>query len=250
MEIIDFHIHPYYEYDPVPSMDDILLGLKKSGVSLALGSVIYKDMKRRPSEEYGDIIPPLNDRAYALASLGGAMIYPGIHVHPAHVEMSCRELERAKEKGYLLVGELLYYMMSYEKYATAGLIEILRYAGELGMVVSMHPTDPEDMEALSRELPDTTLVWAHLSAYGAFSEHIEMMKKYENVYFDISAHGCDREGIIREAVDAVGADRILFGTDYPGEAHEKYIEGVMRECRTDSEREKIFSLNAKRLLKL
>ena len=250
MEIIDFHIHPYYEYDPVPSLDSIVAGLEQNGVSMACGSVIYKDMKRLPAEDYEEKIPQLNDRAYALGNASGGIIYPGIHVHPAFADMSCRELERAKAKGYHLVGELLYYMMSYECYATPGLIEILRYAGELGMVANFHPTDPSDMFKLCDEVKHTPLVWAHLSAYGAFDEHLEMMRRYENVYFDISAHGCDREGIIRRAIDAVGADRILFGTDYPGETHDKYIEGVMRECSCDSEREKIFSLNAKRLLGL
>lgn len=60
------------------------------------------------------------------------------------------------------------------------------------------------------------------------------MKKYDNVFLDISAHGCDEEGTVRYAIDKVGADRILYGTDYPGYSPEPYIEGVMRECRCDS----------------
>lgn len=250
MEIIDFHAHPYYDFaDPVKNEEQFISGLRADGVTRVCGSVIYKNMNKRPLPEYETLVPHLNDMAFEVAEKSGGYIYPGIHVHPGFVEMSCLELERAKAKGYKLVGELVFYMMWYKKYATMEMTEILEYARELGMVVNMHPTDPEDMFALCEALPGLTIVWAHLSGYGWLEPEIEMMKKYENVFFDISAHGCDKEGTIRYTIDKVGADRILYGTDYPGYGSSVYIDGVMREC-SDEEREKIFSLNAKRLLGL
>ncbi len=250
-EIIDFHAHPYYDFGKVSQTEkEFIEGQQKHGVSRVCGSVIYKDMNKRPLPEYETLVPHLNDTAFDFAQKSGGYVYPGIHVHPGFVDMSCLELERAKSKGYRLVGELVYYMMEYRKYATKSFIEIMEYARELGMVVNMHPTDPEDMFALCEALPGLTIVWAHLSGYGWLEAETEMMKKYENVFFDISAHGCDKEGMIRRTIDAVGADRILYGTDYPGYDPAPYIEGVMRECNNDAEREKIFSLNAKRLLGL
>jgi predicted TIM-barrel fold metal-dependent hydrolase len=49
----------------------------------------------------------------------------------------------------------------------------------------------------------------------------------------------------------MGIDRILFGTDYPTCNPAVFIGGVLFDERlTDTEKEKIFSLNAKCLLGL
>ena len=55
----------------------------------------------------------------------------------------------------------------------------------------------------------------------------------------------------RRAIDTMGVDRILFGTDYPTCNPAMYLGGVLLDpLVTDAEKEKIFSLNAKRLLHL
>ena len=256
MEIIDIHAHPYYDFhDPVKSTDEFMADSRECGITRVCGSVIYKgmykdeNMNKYPPEYYETKVPELNDMAYALAEKYDGFYYPGIHVHPEFVDMSMRELERAKEKGCLLVGEQVWYMMAYKKFATENFIEICRRAGELGMAMNMHPTDITDMFELCEAAKGTTLVWAHLSGYEIFDEELEMMKKYENVWFDISAHGLDFPDGIRRTIDTVGYDRILFGTDYPGDDPKEYIEAVLRQCN-DTECEAIFSGNAKRLLGL
>ncbi|MBO5213736.1 MAG: amidohydrolase family protein [Clostridia bacterium] len=57
--------------------------------------------------------------------------------------------------------------------------------------------------------------------------------------------------MLRRAIDEMGSDRILFGTDFPTCAPGVYLGGVLYDTQiTDPEKEKIFSLNAKRLLNL
>ena len=57
--------------------------------------------------------------------------------------------------------------------------------------------------------------------------------------------------MLRRAINAFGIDRILFGSDFPTCNPAMYIGGVLLdELITDTEKEKIFSLNAKRLLKI
>ena len=75
---------------------------------------------------------------------------------------------------------------------------------------------------------------------------MQATQRYENVYFDISAHGT-REGMLADAVSKVGADRILFGTDYPGYSPTPFIESVLRADVSDAAREKILYGNAARL---
>jgi len=255
MEVIDFHAHAEYDFhladhgikmDPMRFRDDMLA----NGITKVCGSVIYNDMNNRPLEEYEHIIPKLNDQALDYRDMLGDFFVPGIHVHPDFVEMSCRELERCHAKGVNLVGELVPYMMKWEEYYRPDFMEIAEYAGKLGMVVNMHPSNLDDMEKLSASLPNVTLVWAHFVGYGWFEREIEMMRKYKNIYFDISAHDVDFDGSLRYAIDRIGYDRILFGTDYPGITPAYDIAGVMAEDLTDDEREAILYKNAKRILKL
>jgi predicted TIM-barrel fold metal-dependent hydrolase len=50
-------------------------------------------------------------------------------------------------------------------------------------------------------------------------------------------------------VDTFGAERIVFGSDFPICNPAMFIGGVMLETLiTDRDKEKIFSLNAKRIL--
>ena len=77
-----------------------------------------------------------------------------------------------------------------------------------------------------------------------------MLKKYENVCFDISAYGMYKDGSLRYTIDRVGAERLLFGTDYPGVGPATDIAGVLYEKLTEDEQEAIFCNNAKRLLSI
>ena len=54
--------------------------------------------------------------------------------------------------------------------------------------------------------------------------------------------------MIREAVRRVGAERILFGTDYPIQNPGMYVEAVRFEHISEAERALIFYGNAERIL--
>ena len=73
----------------------------------------------------------------------------------------------------------------------------------------------------------------------------------ENYYLDLSGYGMFRYGMLRKAIDSFGIDRILFGSDYPTCHPGMYLGGVLFDnLVTDTEKEKIFFENAKKLLKL
>jgi predicted TIM-barrel fold metal-dependent hydrolase len=243
----DFHLPTHGVEISLPRFRDDLLA---NGITRVCGSVIYRAMNGRPLEEYEEIIPRLNDQALACRDVLGDFYIPGIHVHPAFVGLSCNELIRCRKKGVRLVGELVPYMMQWKDYACKGCLEIMEYARDLNMVVSMHPSSPQDMLAFSQAMPGLNIVWAHFSGYGQYENHLELLRRFENVCFDLSAHGTDFDGTLRRAIDQVGCDRLLFGTDYPGITPASDVAAVMFEPLTDSEREAIFSGNARRLLHL
>ena len=254
MKIFDFHLHPGYDYhndklgyEITPEI--FVEGLRKSGINFCAGSVLHKADTNRPIPEYEEIIPRLNREAYSFHEAYPELYTPGIHVHPDFVELSCREIEYYADKGVRLIGEIVPYLMSWYGYSDPRLIEILRLASERGMVFNFHPNnDLNDMEGLFKALPDLKIVAAHLDGYGLYDWSIEMMKKYDNLYFDISAHGNDHPGMLRDAVNKVGRERILYGSDYPGYSATPFIDAVKNSELTDVEREYIFYKNAERLL--
>ena len=255
MSIIDFHAHPMYDFHlsthgvdiDLPRFRDDLLA---NGITQVCGSVIYQSIQNRPLEEYEEIIPRLNDQALACRAFFGDFYIPGIHIHPAFVELSCHELERCHAQGVRLIGELVPYMMQWKEYACRGFLEIMEYARDLNMVVSMHPSTPQDMLAFSQAMPGLTIVWAHFSGYGQYANHMELLRRFENVHFDLSAHGADFDCTLRSAIDQVGCDRLLFGTDYPGIDPAYDIAAVHFEPLTSAEQDAIFFKNAQRLLNL
>ena len=253
MEIIDFHLHPEYDFHlqthgVAIDLDRFERDLRACDITKCCGSVIDSAVQNLPISEYETLIPKLNDRALAVKERLGDFYVPGIHIHPAFPEMSCREIERCHQKGVRLIGELVPYMMGWKNCATPAFLEIMACARDHDMVVNIHPTNAADMYALSEAVPQVKLVWAHFSGYGHLAHHMDMLRRYPNVYFDLSAHGTDVVGVLRKAIDEIGCDRFLFGTDYPGVGPATDIAAIRFERLTDEEMEMIFSKNAKRLL--
>ena len=254
MKIFDFHLHPGYDfhndtlgYEITPEI--FVDGLRKNGITFCCGSVLHKADVKRPVEEYLEIVPRLNREAYSFYQTYSDIYTPGIHIHPNFVDLSCREIEYYADRGVRLIGEIVPYLMSWHGYSDPRVIEILKLASERGMVFSFHPNNNlADMEGLFKTLPDLKIVVAHLDGYGLYDWSIEMMQKYDNVFFDISAHGIDRVGMLRDAVNKVGMERILFGSDYPGYSLTPFIKVVQNSGLTEEEQEYIFFKNAERLL--
>ena len=253
--ILDFHVHPRYDFHlanhGVEITDELFRDdLLSCGITAVCGSVIHASMLGKNLSEYESVMTIANRTALACRRIWGDFYHPGIHVHPAFVKTSCEELAFAKANGITLIGELVPYMMGWSRYSSPEMLEILSYAEELDMVVSMHPSTPDDMESLAAALPHLRLVYAHLGGYGQYDSHLALLQKYDNVCFDYSAHGSDFDGILRKTIDRVGCDRILFGTDYPGVNPASDIAAVLYEDLTFREYECIFHKNAEQLLKL
>ena len=255
MRIFDFHLHPGYDFhenDTDPARFAALL--KTSGVTACAGSFVNLDMYKKPVEEYAWRIPDLNRKAWAFHDAYPDFFVPGVQIHPDFPEISCRELEAHAKRGGVLVGEIVYYMMGFQ-YPHPKLPEIMACARDLGMVVNFHPSKRMEYNlGLVRAVPDCTWVVAHLGGYGIYEDCIALMRENEHVYADISAYGPDFPGMLRDAVNRVGSERILFGTDFPGSRpegmEEKYLKYVLSEGLSETDTENILYENARRLLRL
>lgn len=253
-KIFDFHLHTGYDfhndelgYEITPEL--FVMGLKKCGVSFAAGSTIHKADFKRPVADYKEVLPRLNRETYAFYEAYPDFFTPGIHVDPNYPTLSCEEIEKYSRLGVKLIGEIIPKNMGWSSYATKDMLEILKFASECNMVLSVHPdTNVANMETLVKSLPQMQIVIAHLDAYGLYEDSIRLMKTYENVSYDLSAYGAARDGMIADAVGRVGHERILFGTDYPGYSPEPFINAVLNAKISVDAKEAIFYKNAERLL--
>ena len=57
------------------------------------------------------------------------------------------------------------------------------------------------------------------------------------------------EALVR-IISAMGADRVLFATDYPFGPPKEAVEYIEKSPIRDSDKEKIYRLNAERLMRL
>lgn len=255
-EIIDFHTHPYFTSVenicnfPHKLMDkDFTLGLmQRNGVSKFCGSVISREDVTE--ENVWLLLSKFNNHALELYDYYGGNYIAGCHVHPNYVKESKETIDIFYDKGLRLVGEIVpwRYMMN-NTYNSDGMLEILSYASSKGMVISAHPTNPDDMDLLCENLPNAIIVGAHPGEGEQLIRHIERAKKNKNYYLDLSGTGIFRYGTTRHIVDEIGADKVIFGSDYPICNLQIYVDGVSRdELLTDDEKRLILADNAKRIL--
>lgn len=255
MEIIDFHTHPFFDKDSYfclykesvdADVNTFLSDMDKAGISRFCGSVIRK---AREGEGF-ELLKKLNRDALKLREVYGERYIPGIHVQPDFVSESAEEIEIAAKNGVKLIGELVPYMHGWKDYSCSGFSEILEVAEKYRMTVSLHLGDHDQMIKMASEHKNVNFVIAHPGEKERALKHIEAMQKCENMYLDLSGGGMFRYGLVRYLCDKVGAERVVFGTDYPICNLKMYVGAVMGERLTQRERELIFAENAKRLLEL
>ena len=255
--IIDFHTHPYLTADEfycfypegfVPSPAQMKEDLSKAGISHICGSVLLKE-KYDEGRGFG-YLKECNLKALLLKEALGNFYTPGFHVHPDYVKESCEEIEKMNSREIRLIGELVPYMHGWNDYSNKGLQDILDVAESFHMAVSYHtmPEEQEEMEKMVAAHPGITFIAAHPGEREDYQKHLERMKKYDNLYLDISGTGLFRYGMLAYGVNEVGSDRFLFGTDYPICNPKMYAQAILQEPITESARENIFYYNSRRLL--
>jgi predicted TIM-barrel fold metal-dependent hydrolase len=143
-------------------------------------------------------------------------------------------------------------------------LALLRKAADLGVPVILHTGclqshliyrspelgDPRHFEAWFRRFPHVTFVLAHLGFHDPKGA-LELAARYENLLLETSWQPAE---IIGEAVRLVGAERVVFGTDWPfiGDNFRIGLERLERAGESDGlsreQLEQIAFRNALRLL--
>lgn len=259
-KIIDFHTHPFLDdnsnicdhKDIIPvKKEDIRATFDGLGVEMICGSVIILDSPLPP----WDNIRACNDAALELREYFGEFYYPGFHIHPEFIPESIGEIKRFAEKGFRLVGELVPYLHGWLDYSCKEFSYLLDACREYDMVVNLHAMDDsvydDQVDKMVTEHKDVKIVMAHPGEYDTFMRHLKRMDISENYYVDLSGTGLFRHAMLARGIADYGAERFLFGSDYPTCNPAMFVGGVvLDDLISPEDKEKILYTNAKKLLRL
>lgn len=120
---------------------------------------------------------------------------------------------------------------------------IFDFADSLHATVLMHPQKCEMMPRYVNNYPNMRLIIAHLGGSG----HLEAIKnaRYENIFTDTSGMASRQNNVIEYAVQTVGAEKILFGTDTYSLAFQ--YGRIVFSSISDADKEKILFENSLRM---
>ena len=260
-DIIDFHVHPYlsesdnlcfYKKNLFLSPEEAMNDLANTGIMHICGSVIRQEAFD-PHNDFSQIAL-LNETALEIRKRFGSIYTPGFQIHPAFLHESLEVIEFMHKNGFKLIGELVPYRHGWAEYGlnygSRELNEILSLAEEYHMILSYHtmPDQQGQMDAMISRHPHLIFVPAHPGEKENYLKHLDRMKRYPNVYLDLSGTGLFRYGMLHEGIRQVGAERFLFGTDYPITNPRMYVQAVLGEHISDRDRKLIFRENAQRIL--
>ena len=161
-------------------------------------------------------------------------------ITPFRIDEALREIEEChKQFGFVWVGEFCNYMTGY-KYDTPEWTEVMKLATRLKVVIQIH-TNTREMQHLAQDFPDATIVFPHFGANREdIFQRIAIVAKHRNTYIDVSGSGIERVGILERAVKEIGADRVLYGSDFT--INEPSAVVAREECLPDPRRSRADSV--------
>jgi predicted TIM-barrel fold metal-dependent hydrolase len=169
-------------------------------------------------------------------------------ITPFRVDEALREIEEChRQFGFVWLGEFCNYMTGY-KYETPEWTEVMKLAARLNLITQIH-TNTREMRYLAENFPDNTIVFPHLGANREdIFARIEIVARSRNTYIELSGSGIERVGILERAVKEIGADRVLYGSDFTINEPSAVIARVKNAFLTAEDRERILFRNVERLL--
>lgn len=133
-------------------------------------------------------------------------------------------------------------------------VRLVRRAARLGIPTLFHCGDealtlPDDIGPLAEAVPEASILLGHCGGYFHTASALEWARRCPNLYLETSA--CPQVDFLRRALDTLGPERLLWGSDGPGcvpvlELHKQMV--ALQGHPTAAPL--VFRDNLKRLLKL
>ena len=186
-------------------------------------------------------------------------------INPAWGDLALAEAQRCADSGLRGIGELHPDTQGIDITDTVAMASLMDVARSLSLPVLLHcsepvghpypgkgNTTPDKVWGFIQHFPENTIICAH---WGGGLPFYALMPEVEaalsNVYFDSAATPfLYRPGIYPAVASLMGADRILFASDYPLMRPSRPLGELASELLTDCQRRMILGGNAARLLGL
>ncbi len=137
-------------------------------------------------------------------------------------------------------------------------IKIFEICDEKNLPVLLHTGDsrydnsnPNRIEKILKMFPNLTIIGAHFGGWSMWDKAPEILCKYKNFYVDTcSSFYALSKKRAKEIIDIYGADRVIFGTDFPMWKQDEELDYLFSLGLSDQELENILSNNIERVLKI
>ena len=243
--IIDFHTHllpPSFikeNYDQVMKDQTFASMFGKSDLNLPSTEDLIRSMEADDIDAsvvmgYGwcdyEIAKASNDFILEAAQKYHPKIIPFCSVQPDWGDLAVYEIERCLSLGAKGIGELHPTSQSIDLALSESISSLVQISSENDMPIVIHGsepvghkypgkglTSPEQLASFAMRFPEASLVFAHwgggLPFYALMPEVRELLK---NVFFDSAASPFLYDALIFSIADQIiGAEKIIFGSDYP-----------------------------------
>ena len=254
MRAIDIHTHPILREDRRgrAGAGELLARARAHGIEhvVALGDVLAHG--RSPTELQ---IRKINDDTAWLMGAHRGFVTGFCYLNPTLGERAVqREVERCVARGFRGIK-----LEIANNARDACMKPVMAAAERHGLVVLQHAwsmtkirqrsfhTDPEDVATLARRFPNVRIIMAHLTGCGV--RGVLAVQPHENLLVDTSG-AAPEEGIVEFAVEQLGAERVLYGSDVPVRDFGVALARVTGARLDASTKKKILRDNARALLRL
>ncbi len=278
--LIDFHTHifspdiqtyreRYCSRDPwfdalysdtrnrLASAEDLIAEMDATGVDAAVAFSFGWTDPGLIEETNSYVIDSM--RRYPGRIYGMAVLQPTVGVR------AVRELERCAEAGMVGLGELMPHGQGYRLNNIDLLTPVMEVVRQYELLVLSHCSEPvghsypgkgnvslPDIIAFLTAFPDVRFIAAHWGGGLPFYSLMpEIQRVTTNVWYDTAATPyLYRNTIVPAVAQIVGADRILFASDYGLLRQRRVIDYIRQSGLSDSAVEMVLGGNAKALLGL
>jgi len=170
-------------------------------------------------------------------------------IHPWYGDESLELLERAFALGFK--GLKLHPVSTLAHPAGQDTLRLIRAAAEHGAPTLFHcgdepMTTPLAVAQAARACPEATIILGHMGGYFHVDEAIDVAEEQENVVLETSA--MPYPGKIHEAVERIGASRVLYASDGPACSPRIEVEKVRLAGLAPDDEALVLGGNALRIL--
>lgn len=261
--VIDAHCHIYPEkiaqkaaqstgdfYDEMPYANGTVDFLLNEGIAAGIDHFIVQSVATTPKQ-----VQSINEFIASSVAQNKERLTGLGTLHPDSADQT-GDIEHLLELG--LHGVKLHPDIQNFKVDDPRCCRIYEICGQKGLPILMHTGDhrydnsnPDRVVPILREYPHLIFIGAHFGGWSVWEKSKKQMVGIPNLYVDCSSTMpyVSPKAVV-EMINDFGAERVLFGTDYPLWSPAKELESFMHLALSETQRQMILSENAKKVYNL